>query len=319
MSSRHYSDYAGAPTLKSFVLAAAGLFVSTQISAATPWILCELCQKADAPSTALKTGFIGELAVLSLRNRFILKFKNKQRGGSSDCLVKLSDRQKAVAGAPTGAFQIAACTYQIVTTPIAGTHDDNHLFDLLQGRYDLNGRSLTTRVSVTSAQLMLPDGPITGSAHGSAIDFVNNQAFKGKTRTAVRHWIDSPASINLQALTHAVAKAGTVLNAGGIKTRVTVTFGDASSASFVYTETEAADSETVRTAENGDVMKADNVSEFLGNRMMQSELSLENFLANARNLGVEIVRGHSSLTTRQLICASKVAAKGNKTITCSRN
>jgi hypothetical protein len=284
------------------------------------WLRCDFCQPNQAAATAVSSNALGEVVIYSLANNFALKFENEMQVVGDNCQPLAMVRSALSKGNAPGSWRSGGCSYQLVAKPMASTNKEEELQTLLRQIYLNTGGSMKTIINVTSADLRLPEGPITGQAGGSAFDFVNDAFFRGNVRREAADALNNPSQAGtLGNLANLITgAAATFIGADGTKIVVEITFSDGSSVKLEYSETSTPDSESAFTAEYGDVMTNDNMSQFMGDRDFANSLSMENFFANAAHLGVEIVRSEAT-RINSAECHSSIKPDGTVQVTCVRN
>jgi hypothetical protein len=308
--------------MRNIFAAGAALGLSVLAHADKPWILCEECVSNDAESVALGSGHLGEIGVFSLRNRFFSKFENEVQLVGKDCEPPRGERPVPVPNKPRGTFRAGNCTYQIVATPSTMSPEEDQLNAALLGFYDQNGGSMKTLVEVSSADLGLGNGPVTGATGGSAHDYNNNFEYARLARNAaVARVLNDPTPTSWANIGRLVVGSGSVLvlGADGTKITIVITFEDGSRVALTYTERSDPDSEQVLSAEGRPVMTSENASHFAGDLPMDNALSLNNFLENARLEGITIVRGDVTVTGGHVSCSTVHSNDGTVTTTCHAN
>jgi hypothetical protein len=284
------------------------------------WLRCDFCQPNQAATTSISSNALGEVVIYSLANNFALKFENEMQVVGDNCQPLAMVRSALSKGNAPGSWRAGGCSYQLVAKPMASTNKEEELHALLRQIYLNTGGSMKTVINVTSADLQLPEGPITGQAGGSAHDFVNDAGFRGNVRTEAAGALNNPSITgslsNLASLISGAA--ATFIGADGTKIVVEITFSDGSRVKLEYSESTIADSETAVTGENLDVMTNDNMSQFMGDRDFANTQSMENFLSNAAHLGVEIVRSEAT-RINSAECHSSIKPDGTVQVTCVRN
>jgi hypothetical protein len=284
------------------------------------WLRCDFCQPSQAAASAVSSNALGEVVIYSLANNFALKFENEVQVIGDDCQPLATIRNGLSKGNAPGSWRAGSCSYQLVAIPMASTNKEDDLHALLREIYLNTGGSMKTTINVTSADLRLPEGPITGQAGGSAYDFVNDAFFRANVRREAAGALNSPSITgSLSNLARLISgAAATFIGADGTKIVVEITFSDGSSAKLEFSETSTPDSESVFTAEVADVMTNDNMSQFMRDLDFANTQSMENFVANAAHLGVEIVRSEAT-RINSVECHSTIRSDGTVQVTCVRN
>jgi len=260
--------------------------ISLNANAAT-WIRCESCQAPDAYAYARQSGLTDEVVVISLANQMAAKFFNESRLVGKDCYVQRMDSRNV---ANNRALE-SGCSYELITTPMALSAEEGGLKGALEQFYAETNGTMKSVLSVNATDLTLGTGPISGTAGGSAYDFVNNAIFSGLVRTRAYAAInDLTISASWGNLARAIVGAGSVLALGadGTKITVVITYSDGSKSNLVFTELTTPDSETSFSAENMPIVDANNQSQFVGQITFNSVGSLNNFFSTLAHYGVPI-------------------------------
>jgi hypothetical protein len=309
------------------------LFVlASEAGAKTFWVRCMSCSTANM-FVAAESMPVGEIVIYDDALPVALGFSNEMQVIGNNCQPNSIQPKSPAAKTATAPVKTSADCQNVKVTNSRALEAferenllDFHAFRIITGA---TGKA-TVELAATEADVGL--GPVGSSPTGSgpnAYDYANNAIFE----TRVNQFAANAASRELDrqaAVMHAdrtglwdrLTSASRDIYSGEIKvTSVKVTFPDGSYVvlDFNVDSPNSAEVKEIKDSEQRSIMTSETLSRFAGTFEFANggEMSLQNWVENARQLGVRVTnRGSGGAPGGAVSCRSEIKDDGEVQIIC---
>jgi hypothetical protein len=308
---------------------------TSDASAKTFWVKCIGCSPANMLAAA-ESMPVGEIVIYDDALPVALGFSNEMQVIGNNCQPNsiqptTPSKSSTPAAAPTIKSTSDCQNVKVTRSRTLEAFEAENLLDFHAFRIITGGTGkAAVEIAVTEADVGL--GPVGQSPAGSgpnAYDYVNNVIFRARVDQFAADAV-SPEMDKVGATMHTdrtglwdrVSSVARDIYSGEIKvTSITVHFPDGSYVvlNFDVDTPKTAEVKEVKDSENRDVMTSETISQFAGtfNFASGGEMSLQNWVENARLLGVRVTkRGSGGAPGGAVSCHSEIKDSGEVEIVC---